>query len=261
MLVLTGNNRNLTYKFSFKEFWHSLTSQSEQELAKRKAESMVIQQIAKAAEQVCENELNRCKWQSEFNMKSNQQKQWLTRPATKRKKADDENFEDFDKLRKCGDESQSSIDGTTSEEYKMPTSMKQLEQRYTDACANINDTRDYIKTQLFQEVTCYVLSTHKQKRRQLRVHKTKPCLIESLPAADLDKYEAILKKLEEVLNQCERAIRSERSRRQFALQIEARCNEEKQKGERMRVHKEERRQKRLILMMSPPFQRGKLNQP
>ena len=56
----------------------------------------------------------------------------------------------------------------------MPTSMKQLEQRYTDACVNINDTRDYIKTQLFQEVTCYVLSTHKQKRRQLRVDKTKP---------------------------------------------------------------------------------------
>ena len=66
--LLTGNNRNLTYKFSFKEFWHSLTSQSEQELAKRKAESMVIQQIAKAAEQVCENELNRCKWQSEVEV-------------------------------------------------------------------------------------------------------------------------------------------------------------------------------------------------
>ncbi|KAJ7369273.1 hypothetical protein OS493_040126, partial [Desmophyllum pertusum] len=72
---------------------------------------MVLQQIAKAAEQVCEKELNRRKWQSEFYMKSNLQKQRLTRSVMKRKEEDEENFKDFNKLRKCGDESQSSLEG------------------------------------------------------------------------------------------------------------------------------------------------------
>ena len=50
MLFLIENNQNFTYEFSFKEFWHPLTSQPVEELSKRKTECMVMQQIAKAAE-------------------------------------------------------------------------------------------------------------------------------------------------------------------------------------------------------------------
>ena len=111
MLLLIGNNHKFTYKFSFEEFWRLLTSQPVEELTTQKTECMVLQQIAKAAEQVCEKELNRRKWQSEFYMKSNLQKQRLTRSVMKRKEEDEENFKDFNKLRKCGDESQSSLEG------------------------------------------------------------------------------------------------------------------------------------------------------
>ena len=124
----------------------------------------------------------------------------------------------------------------------MPTSMKQLEQRYTIACDNIRDAKDYVQAQLFMSIEFNVEEFY-----------------ESLPTADLDVYEAKFRVMEEAKNQCDRSIRSERSRRQLALQIEARKNEEKQKDERMRVHKEERRQKRLSI--ASPYQRGKINQP
>ncbi|KAJ7371916.1 hypothetical protein OS493_022013 [Desmophyllum pertusum] len=124
----------------------------------------------------------------------------------------------------------------------MPTSTKQLEQRYTIACENIQDAKDYIQTQLFLNIEFNVEGFY-----------------ESLPTANLDEYEVNFRKMEEAKNLCERSIRSERSRRQFALQIEARKNEEKQKDERMRVHKEERRQKRLSI--ASPYQRGNINQP
>ena len=106
MTLLTGKNLD-SYQFSYKDFWKSLTTENEVQLARKQTEFMLMQQIFKAAEQVCEKELNRRKWQTEYNLKTAQQKHRLTRAALKRKKADEENSEQFRKLKR--DDSQSSI--------------------------------------------------------------------------------------------------------------------------------------------------------
>ena len=80
-----------------------MTTEPDDKLSGKKADFMVMQQIFKAAEQVCEKELNRRKWQNEDNSTKNR----LTRAALKRKKADEENCEQFRKLKR--DDSQSSI--------------------------------------------------------------------------------------------------------------------------------------------------------
>ena len=107
MFLLTGENQTFSYQFRYKDFWNSLTTEPDDKLSEKKADSMIMQQIFKAAEQVCEKELNRRKWQNEHNMKTTQQKHRLTRAALKRKKADEENCEQFRKLKR--DDSQSSI--------------------------------------------------------------------------------------------------------------------------------------------------------
>ena len=107
MTLLTGQNQTFCFQFSYKDFWKSLTTETEEKLAGKQTEFMVMQQIFKAAQQVCEKELNRRKWQSEYNMKTAQQKHRLTRAALKRKKADEENYEQFRKLKH--DDRQSSI--------------------------------------------------------------------------------------------------------------------------------------------------------
>ena len=84
-----------------------MTTEPYDKLSEKKADFMVMQQIFKAAEQVCEKELNRRKWQNEYNMKTTQQKHRFTRAALKRKKADEENCEQFLKLQR--DDRQSSI--------------------------------------------------------------------------------------------------------------------------------------------------------
>ena len=106
MTLLTGKNLD-SYQFSYKDFWKSLTTENEVQLARKQTEFMLMQQIFKAAEQVCEKELNRRKWQTEYNLKTAQQQHRLTRAALKRKKADEENSEQFRKLKR--DDSQSSI--------------------------------------------------------------------------------------------------------------------------------------------------------
>ena len=106
MTLLTGKNLD-SYQFSYKDFWKSLTTENEVQLAGKQTEFMLMQQIFKAAEQVCEKELNRRKWQTEYNLKTAQQQHRLTRAALKRKKADEENSEQFRKLKR--DDSQSSI--------------------------------------------------------------------------------------------------------------------------------------------------------
>ena len=107
MFLLTGENQTFSYQFRYKDFWKSLTTEPDDKLSGKKADFMVMQQIFKAAEQVCEKELHRRKWQIEYNMKTAQQKQRLTRAALKRKKGDEENYEQFRKLKR--DDSQSSI--------------------------------------------------------------------------------------------------------------------------------------------------------
>ena len=107
MTLLTGKNQTFFYQFSYKDFWKSLTTEPNDKLSEKKGDFMVMQQIFKAAEQVCEKELNRRKWQNEYNMKTAQQKHRFTRAALKRKKADEENCEQFLKLKR--DDRQSSI--------------------------------------------------------------------------------------------------------------------------------------------------------
>ena len=75
MFLLTGENQTFSYQFRYKDFWKSLTTEPEDKLSGKKADFMVMQQILKAAEQVCEKELHRRKWQIEYNMKTAQQKQ------------------------------------------------------------------------------------------------------------------------------------------------------------------------------------------
>ena len=65
MFLLTGENQTFSYQFRYKDFWKSLTTEPEDKLSGKKADFMVMQQIFKAAEQVCEKELNRRKWQDE----------------------------------------------------------------------------------------------------------------------------------------------------------------------------------------------------
>ena len=74
MTLLTGGNQTFSYQFSSKDFWKSLTTETEDKLARKQTEFMVMQQIFKAAEQVCEKELNRRKWQTEYSIKTAQQK-------------------------------------------------------------------------------------------------------------------------------------------------------------------------------------------
>ena len=110
MYLLTDKNQTFSYQFSYEDFWKSLTTEPEDKLSAKKAEFMVMQQIFKAAEQVCEKEFNRRKWQTEYNIKTAQPQHRLTQAALKRKKTDEENFQQFRKL-KCDDRQSSIGDG------------------------------------------------------------------------------------------------------------------------------------------------------
>ena len=59
MFLLTGGNQTFSYQFRYKDFWKSLTTEPDDKRSGKKADFMVMQQIFKAAEQVCEKELNR----------------------------------------------------------------------------------------------------------------------------------------------------------------------------------------------------------
>ena len=111
---------------------------------------------------------------------------------------------------------------------KMPYSLKQLDLRYQDACNNLQDAKEYILQHLKATIEI-----------NLQV------FFDDLHAKNLEECEAEFDMIEETIQQCRLAIRSEKSRRQMQDEIIRKTNENAKKTIRKQDFKLRRRHLRL----------------
>ena len=84
----------------------------------------------------------------------------------------------------------------------MPTSLKQLEQRYKNACDHIRDAKDFTLQHLNQNIGMNLRE-----------------FFDNLHATDLKKCDEELEKIQDSITQCRNAVKHEQSRRSLAVEI------------------------------------------
>ena len=117
----------------------------------------------------------------------------------------------------------------------MPISLKQLEQRYQNACDNIKDCEEYTIEHLTKDkLEIDVKSFYK-----------------NLHLSDLDGYEQMFTNITESVRQCRQAIRSEKSRRSLQKQIADMTSSKLNKAAQKHIFKVKRLETRLNNRASP----------
>ena len=91
---------------------------------------------------------------------------------------------------------------------KMPTSLKQLDQRYQSVCCKIADAKDYTIQHLTSNIEIDVDSFFK-----------------NLGVVAIEDCEDYLRTVEETIQQCKVAVKSEKSRRDLAYEIQRKTEE------------------------------------
>lgn len=110
----------------------------------------------------------------------------------------------------------------------MPTSLKQLDQRYESVCNNINDAQEYTIQNLRSTINLDV-----------------PTFYTHLGSSNLEQLEEEIDVMEQVLNQCRVAIKNENSWRVLQEQIIKLTERREKKITQQRKFKIKKREARL----------------
>ena len=116
----------------------------------------------------------------------------------------------------------------------MPTSLKQLEQRYKNVCDNIRNAKDFTLQHLNQNIVMDLGD-----------------FFNNLDTADLKKCDEELEKIQDSITQCRNAVKYEESRRSLAEDITHKTNKNTEKT--LKKYKFKLDQKESSLRRSSPY--------
>ena len=110
----------------------------------------------------------------------------------------------------------------------MPYSLKQLDQRYQNACESIKDCKEYTLENL-------------KKTIEINLQD----FFDDLHGVNLEKCEAEFVAIEDTIQQCRLAMRNEKSRRSLQDEIIEKTNKDNEKTKQKLTFKQKRRWARL----------------